>query len=111
MSWMAFGKNLGLRDRDAAISKDARSSSEHDLHPKLKLTPVERSPRLSLGAEMVHRLIGKRDLCGRFGPGRLDPIRRRSRLVMGRTGFRPAHRRGDVADRNGDDAVRIPRRE
>src|SRR6266568_9157014 len=50
-------------------------------------------------------------LCGRLRPGRLDPIRRRGRFVMAGAGFRPTHRRGDVADRNGDDAIRIPRRE
>src|SRR6266478_8670439 len=46
-----------------------------------------------------------------LGPGGLDPVRCRGRLVVGRAGLRPAERCGDVPDRNGDDPARIPARE
>src|ERR1700730_6103357 len=68
-------------------------------------------PVLTVRGDFLHDEARPAGSGGRFGPGRLDPIRRRSRFVMARAGFRPAHRRSDVADRNGDDAVRIPRRE
>ena len=50
-------------------------------------------------------------LADRFRPGFLDPIRRRSQLVVGRAGLRPVRRRADVADRNGDDPVGVEDRE
>ena len=40
------------------------------------------------------------------GPGLVDPGVRRSRLA-----FRPSRRRGDVADGDGDDPIRIEDRE
>src|SRR6266436_7118049 len=45
---------------------------------------------------------------GCLRPGGLDPVRSRGRLVMGRTRLWPAERCRDVADRNGDDPIRIP---
>src|SRR5258707_15735366 len=45
---------------------------------------------------------------GCLGAGGLDPVRRRGRLVVRRARLWPAERRRYVADRYGDDPVRIP---
>src|SRR5262249_38936532 len=44
-------------------------------------------------------------------PSLLDPVGGRRRLVVAVAGLGPVRRRGDVADRNGDDPVRVPGRE
>src|SRR5438270_1497772 len=46
-----------------------------------------------------------------FGPGLLDPIRRRGRFIVALAWLWPIGRCGDVADRNGDYAIRIPAHE
>src|SRR5262249_12794603 len=44
-------------------------------------------------------------------PGGLDPVGGRGRFVVAVAGLRPVRGRGDVADRDGDDLLRIPDRE
>src|SRR6516225_7968091 len=53
----------------------------------------------------------RRCLARRFRPGGLDPVRRGGRLVVTVARLRPVRRRGDVADRDGDDPIGIPNRE
>src|SRR6266446_10141067 len=92
------------------ITPSAHSWTVGDIH--FATNGVENSrARLTVRGDFLHDAARPAGSGGRFGPGRLDPIRRRSRFVMARAGFRPTHRRSDVADRNGNDAVRIPRRE
>src|SRR3954468_18189320 len=55
--------------------------------------------------------VMKRDLADRLRPGGLDPVGGRRRLVVAVAGLRPIGRRRDVADRDGDDAGRVPNRE
>src|SRR6516165_6600463 len=47
----------------------------------------------------------------RLGPSLLDPVGRGGRLVVPFAGLGPIRRRGDVANRNGDDPVGVPGRE
>src|SRR5262245_47485775 len=53
----------------------------------------------------------KRDSARRLGPSLLDPVGRGGRLVVPFAGLGPIRRRGDVANRNGDDPVGVPGRE
>src|SRR6478672_8921997 len=56
-------------------------------------------------------VASERRLARRLGPSLLDPVGGSSRLVVPFAGLRPIRRRGDVADRNGNDPVGIPARE
>src|SRR6516162_11703425 len=76
-------------------------------------TPSYSQPRPPTAGAVgvVATLTSKRNSAHGLGPSLLDPIGRGRRLVVPFAGLRPIPRRGDVANRNGDDPAGVPGRE